>query len=233
MIKFAVCDDEQDAVEHISDKLREYYPDECEIKKYTDGKKLLEDIGHELFDAFFLDIGMPSLDGFKIAKQIRSNDPDVKIIFVTGKEKFAHLGYIYGAFRFVRKSRLDQELFETAESLYESFSSVNEYLSFKTQTGEILIAAKDIKYIESDGHALNICGFEERILGTMQELEERLKNRGFIRIHKSFLVNIRYFRSIDNKNVTLSSGEKLPMSRNRIAEVKKRIHQYFLIKDEQ
>lgn len=226
MIKFAVCDDEADAANYISDKLREYYPNECEIKKYTDGKSLLDDCKHESFDAYFLDIGMPLLDGFEIAKQIRSNNPRVKIIFVTKREELAYLGYIYEAFRFVRKSRLEQELCEAAKSLSESLSDSDEYLSFRNWTGEILIDIKTVRYFKSDGHTLILYGSkEERIYGTMQELEERLKNKEFIRIHKSYLVNFRYFYSLESKSIKLSSGEELPVSRKRILKVKKIIHE--------
>lgn len=227
MIKFAVCDDESNAAEYISNKLREYYPNECEIKKYTDGKSLLNDSKHEFFDAYFLDIGMPSPDGFEIAKRIRNKDSRVKIIFVTGKEDLAHLGYIYGAFRFVRKSKLVQELRETAMSLNKSISASDEYIRLKNWAGEVLININAIRYFKADGHSLILHALnEERVFNTMQELEDRLKNRGFIRIHKSYLVNFRFFYSLESKSVKLLNGEELPMSRNKISEVKKMINQY-------
>lgn len=228
-----MCDDEQNVMEYVSNKLSEYYPNECEIKEYTNGESLLEDSRHEFFDAFFLDIGMPSLDGFEIAKQIRSNDSRVKIIFVTGKEEFAHMGYIYEAFRFVRKSKLDQELCETAKSLSKSLSLSDEILCFKSRSREILIDIKTIKYFKADGHSLILYGLnEERICGTMKELEDRLKNRDFIRIHKGYLVNFQFLYSIEGTSVKLSSGEELPISRYRVIEVKKRLHQYRQVRDE-
>ena len=227
MTKFAVCDDERDVTELISNKLCEYYPDECEIKKYTDSESLLEDSKREKFDAYFLDIGMPQLNGFEIAKLIRSNDSRVKIIFVTEKEKLAHLGYIYEAFRFVRKSRLDQELREAAKSLCEALSASKEYLSFKSWTGEILVSIRYIKYFKAAGHFVILHGLkEERICETMQKLEERLTKKGFIRIHKSYLINFRYFYSLEPKSIKLFSGEELPISRNKIPEFKKMIDQH-------
>ena len=57
MVKFAVCDDELKMTDLVAEKLREFYPDECEIKSYVDGDSLLTDSARELFDAFFLDIG--------------------------------------------------------------------------------------------------------------------------------------------------------------------------------
>lgn len=227
MVKFAVCDDDYKMTEYISDKLYKYYPEECEIKKYTDGNSLLEDIWRESFDAFFLDVGMPSLDGFELAKQIRNTDDNAKIIFVTGKEQLAHLGYIYKAFRFVRKSRLDQELRETANSLSKSLASHDEYIYFRSCTGEIGVNIKTIRYIKADGHFLILYGLSEaRIVDTLQGLEEILEKNGFIRIHKSFLVNIRYLYSVGSKTVKLSSGEELPISRKRITEVRKRVQDF-------
>ena len=233
MVKFAVCDDDPDAAKKVSDKLYEYYPNECEIWIYNDGRSLLEDIKRESFDAFFLDIVMPLIDGFEIAKQIRNNDSHVKIIFVTEKEEFAHLGYIYKAFRFVRKGKLDQELSETAKSLCKSLSSTGEYLHFKNLTGEIVVNIKTIKYFKAEGHYMMLYGpFEERIFDTMQELDGSLKKRGFIRIHKSYLVNYRYFYCIGSASVRLISGEELPMSRNRIQEVRKKVHEFCQLREE-
>lgn len=227
MVKFAVCDDDYKMTKYISDKLYEFYPNMCVIKTYTNGISLLEDIRYESFDAFFLDIGMPLIDGFDIAKQIRKNDPHVKIIFVTNKAELAHLGYIYNAFRFVRKNRLEKELFETAKSLCESLSSSGEYMNFKNYSGEVLININNVIYFKADDHTLIISGpHEERVLGTMQELEENLKEKGFVRIHKSYLVNIRFIYSIESSSIRLFNDEELPMSRNRIHDIKKMVREY-------
>ena len=58
MVKFAVCDDEREMVDCISDKLRIYYPDECEIRKYSNGERLLSDYRRNCFDALFLPINI-------------------------------------------------------------------------------------------------------------------------------------------------------------------------------
>ena len=114
LVKFAVCDDERDMADLITVKLREYYPGECEIKCYVDGASLLTDSRSESFDAFFLDIGMPGLNGMELAGKIRDKNQNVKIIFVTNKDELAYKGYVYNAFRYVRKSNLEQELCEAA-----------------------------------------------------------------------------------------------------------------------
>lgn len=219
-----MCDDEREIADYIAGKLREYYPDECEIKCYTDGESLLADSNRELFDAFFLDIGMPRLDGFAIAEKIRVDNPFAKIIFVTKNVELAHLGYLYGAFRYVRKIALEEELCEAALSLKREIDLQSEVLLLKTQRGEIVRDVKSIKYFEVNGH--NVTAFfdenEERVSGTLNDYERRLKNSGFIRVHKSFIVNFRHIKTI-GKTVVLTDGKTLPLSRNRIDETKKKL----------
>ena len=230
MVRFAVCDDEQDMINRISDKLRIYYPGKCEIKTYTDGTSLISDYRRDRFDALFLDIGMPGLDGIELAQKIRENDQYVKIVFVTNIEELAHLGYKYGAFRYVRKKNLEQELRETAESLKEHFDSFSEALVLKTPIGEAIRLKQNIKYFEVYGHDVIAVynEHEEQVCGTMKEYDTKLRNSGFIRIHKSYLVNYRYIDSIEKNDVKLICGKKLPLSRNRVDEVKKKMHDFLI-----
>jgi len=66
---------------------------------------------------------------------------------------------------------------------------------------------------------------EDHVCGTMKEYENRLRNSGFIRIHKSYLVNYRYIYSIEINDVRLTCGKILPLSRNRVDEVKKKLRE--------
>lgn len=222
VVKFAVCDNEQKMLDSISDKLREYYPDECEIRTYTNGARLLSEYRRSCFDALFLDIDMPGSNGMVIAEKIREIDRRVKIIFVSDKNELAYKGYLYNAFRFVRKSNLDQDLCEAVKSLNESFSTQNVYLVFKTSKGEAVRAVEDIRYFEVKTHFINVvCNDGNiRIYGTLREYEEQIGNNGFIRIHKSYLVNFRYIRSVEKNIVFLSCGKELPLSRYRANETK-------------
>lgn len=222
MVRFAVCDSEQAMIKFIINKLRTYYASECNIMTYSDGASLLSDHHRVRFDAIFLDIAIPGLNGMEIAERIREYDRHVKIIFVSDKNELAYKGYLYDAFRFVRKSNLDQDLREAAISLDQVLVFQDEYLVFKTDNGDVTQVAKDIKYFEADGHFINMACKDEtiRTCGTMRDYEERFKNIGFIRIHKGFLVNFRYIRSVDKNAVILTCGKRLPLSRNRINETK-------------
>lgn len=155
-MKFAVCDDEREIADLVAEKLRKFYPDECEIKCYVDGKSLLADSTRELFDAFILDIGMLGLDGFSLSEKIRADNPFAKIIFVTNHTELAHIGYLYGAFRYVRKFALEEELREAAQSLKREFDLKRKFLLLKTPFGEIAKAVNSIRYFEVKGHNVTV-----------------------------------------------------------------------------
>lgn len=230
MVKFAVCD-EREMANYISDKLREYYPDECEIKIYEDGAALLDDCRNEAFDAFFLDIDMPETDGTELAKKIRESYRYAKIIFVTNREDLANMGYFYDDFRFVSKNKLEAELHEAANSLKQYFDSLNDYFIFKTQTGKIAVDIKNIMYFTVKNHTVTMVSgeCEEQVVrGTMKEYRNRLEKRGFILIHKSYLVNYRYIHSIEGSNIKLQCGKMLPLSRHRADEVENKLHYYLV-----
>ena len=175
MVKFAVCDDDKKMHDSISDKLREYYPDECEIKTYTDGARLLSECRWSCFDALFLDIDMPESNGMEIAENIREIDRRVKIIFVSDKNKLAYKGYLYNAFRFVRKSNLEQDLCEAVKGLNESFSTQSDYLVFKTSRGEAVRSVEDIKYFEIKTHFINVVCNDGDIRNTEHSANMRSK----------------------------------------------------------
>ena len=79
---------------------------------------------------------------------------------------------------------------------------------------------EDIRYFEIQQRIVTVVYAKERFefYSTMMRLEEQLFNRGFVRTHKSFLVNKRYIHSIDSARVLLDSGEDLPVGKRYYAD---------------
>lgn len=224
LVRLAVCDDDRIMVEYISDKLREYY-EECEINKYEDGKSLLADSCRQLFDALFLDIDMPEMNGMELAEKIRESNKYVKIIFVTNKEEFVYAAYKYQVFRFVRKSYLKQELIEVMASLREALQTENEYISIETASEMMEIKIRDIKYIEAQSHKsiIYVDNNTFEVGKSISEYEKLLESNGFIRVHKGYLVNFRYIYSVGNTDINLTDKSKVPLSRNKVKETKTKL----------
>ena len=180
-MKFAVCDDEPEVLNHISDKLREYYPEKCEIKKYGDGESLLADCRKQLFDALFLDIDMPGLDGMDLAKRIREHNECIKIIFVTNKDNLVYSSLKYVPFRFIRKTHLEEEFSEAAVALQDSIVRSNATVIFNTKSGEICVQVCNIVYAEVINHSITVYMAKDKltVFKSMDGLENELGKFGF------------------------------------------------------
>lgn len=155
-MRLAVCDDERIELDQIAAMIQAYYASDCEIKKYEDAESLLADSRKQVFDVLFLDIDMPGMDGMQLAGRIREDNEYVKIIFVTNKEDCVFKGYKYDAFRFVRKSALNEELTEALDDLSRYFEAKKEYVVFKTPNDEITRYIDRIQYLEVRDHELTI-----------------------------------------------------------------------------
>lgn len=228
LVKFAVCDDERGMTDYISDRLRECYPEDCEIKKYEDGKGLLADSRSQLFDALFLDIDMPEPDGMEIARAIREDNQYVKIIFVTNKDNLVYSTFKYVPFRFIRKTYLNEELPEAAEALRDSIAQSNATVIFNIKNEKICVQVCDIVYAEVKNHTITVFLTEAKltVFKSMDELDAELGKFGFIRTHKSFLVNHRHVKSILQRNILTDANQSIPLSRSRADEVKLKLQQW-------
>lgn len=227
MVRFAVCDDEREVTEYISDRLREYYPEECEIKKYEDGENLLSDSRREVFDALFLDIDMPGLNGMELAKKIRECNEYVKIIFVTNKDNLVFSTFKYAPFRFIRKTCLEEEFPEMLAALRESIAQSNATIIFSTKSGDVCVQVSSIIYAEVMDHTITVHLLDGtlEISKSMDRLENELGKFGFLRTHKSYLANHKHIRLISQNKIFTDTNENFPLSRSYAKEVKIKLQQ--------
>lgn len=228
LVRIAVCDDDKIMVDYISNKLRDYYTEECEINKYEDGESLLADSRRQLFDALFLDIDMPGIDGMELAEKIREENQYVNIVFVTNKDNLVYKTLKYLPFRYIRKSFFDTEFPEAAESLKKTIAESNYTVMFNTKEGDVCVRARDIIYAEVLDHAVKVhaknCCLEIR--RTLNSLEKEISRFGFLRPHKAFLVNYRNVALLEAENIILDTNKKIPLSRRRIKDIKLKLQKF-------
>ncbi len=222
MIKIAVCDDDRIMLDHLAEKIGEYYAGGCEIRKYENGEGLLSDIRKQIFDVLFLDIDMPGMDGMQLAEKIRDGNGHVKIIFVTNKDNLVYKSIKYTPFRYIRKSHMCEELQEAVKELEKALSDDSRTGMFATELGDICIKLKEITYAEVYNHTLTIHTEDRKLTlcRTLDDFEEAIGDLGFIRTHKSYLVNYRYIRSFAGNFAILDDDTEIPVSKKRIKEVK-------------
>lgn len=165
---------------------------------------------------------MPEITGMEIANKVREENEYVNIIFITNKDDLVYQSLKYTPLRFIRKSRLENELGEALTSLIKKIEAKNVYYEFTVDGSKINLNISEIIHFEVFGHNLIIYLKDIHLItkGSPNKLEKEFKNKGFIRIHKCHLVNFRYIYSINAKDVILDDGKSLPLSRYKINETK-------------
>lgn len=208
--RIAVCDDEQIFIDRIRSILLD-----CEIQGFTDSRKLLQAVEEgERYDVIFLDIAMPKLDGMGLAREIRENDEDVIIVFVTGKIEFMQTGYEVRAFRYLLKDQLEKGLPVIWSDIEKELADrKDKYFVFEFNRQTYRYACREILYFESELRRVILHSKNDTavLYGNLDKIEEA--HPVFVRIHKSYLVNPRHIRSLSAENVILANGEVLPVSR--------------------
>ncbi|WP_461205959.1 LytR/AlgR family response regulator transcription factor [Clostridium sp. DL1XJH146] len=225
MINIAICDDDKDELEKISDYVSKNFKDldiEFKITLFTEGEDLIEEINlsKEVYDIIFLDIYMQFSNGIDIARKIREFDKACKIIFITSSKEYAIDSYDVKAFYYILKPINEEKLKNVVKEVIETLSNDNKSIFIKNKKGNYRVIYKDILYLESKARVVNIHMKSGEIINfysILDEFIENLKDERFVKCHKSFFVNMDYILKIENKFVFLKGNVKIPISTaNRI-----------------
>ena len=231
-----ICDDRIDDRNNLSDLLSNYGEKknyEFTITEYESGEQLCEEQSAlEACQLLFLDINMQGMDGLKTAMRIKEKYPKLPVVLVTAYMNYALDGYKVKASRFLLKDNLADTIEECMDDLIAEINKNSRILEFRFVEGMIKLYADDIIYIETELHK-NVFYTEKgtfQIYKKLDELENELKNMGFVRAHLSFLVNMKYITKISSYVMTLTTGKKIPVPKARYAQVKR---EYMLYKGEE
>lgn len=160
--------------------------------------------------------------GMTIARRIRMQEESLEIVFITNKDELVYDAIKVVPFRFIRKSRFDEEIQEALHEFIAKSNSRKSFYTFLTSNGEKTVQPVRIRYIEVSSHKLSIHLLNESFVtnGNLKDIEESFYTYGFIKIHQSFLVNFRFINYIKRNEVILDNGTTLPLSRSRYEQTK-------------
>lgn len=233
MFKIAICDDENLFAEELKELISGYLMEKglvFEIDTYSSGEALVE-LGIEMvqYTVVFLDINMDKVDGIMAAEKIREVSREVFIVFVTAYVDYSLEGYRLDVVRYLLKgnANFQSNINECMDAIIDkmNYSVIKREFDFKEGRKEISL--ERLLYIESNLHILKFHIMEDDMkVYTMREtlniFESRLPEDDFIRIHQSFLVNIKHIKNIARYKVILTNGVELTIPKARYAEVKKK-----------
>lgn len=218
MINIAVCDDEKHFTELLSDKIYKFFSAakiETTVKKFLCAEALLND--DTVFDAVFLDIKMEPLGGYDAARAMRGRGFTGVMIFVTAFREEVFGAFEFNAFDYLVKPLDDAGFGKAMNRLCGSLQNGKRQLLIRRKNDLSVVRFSDILYCEVIDRKVYIhtaSGSTVDFYGRIGELSESLDGT-FFKCHRSYIVNLAHCGSFDSRMLTLSNGERIPVSRLR------------------
>lgn len=212
------------------------------VETFADAMSAYQFLQNESIDLVFLDIEMPDFSGIELVQHLQSPPA---IIFITSKEEYAieTFGFIETVVDYLLKPVTLPRLLQAVNRYQErSIPSSSVLKTTKVQAGETpkkgkldhLFVKTDRKYVRIDLNELlyvetvgdySIFKTEERqytVHATLKSVKERLSAPNFLKVHRSFIVNLDKIKDIEDSNLLI--GDKvIPVSRNHRARLMERI----------
>lgn len=236
MINVVIVDDEPKAIQSLSWELTNF-SDEINITNtFSDPETALNSIETSPPDCLFLDIQMPTMDGFLFLKKIKNRD--FAVVITTAYDEYAIKALKQEAIDYLLKPIDSDDLEETVkkikkynarslnpskiEEILLNFNSKNDKKKITINVeGKILFLDSDeILFVESDGNYSTIFttdGQKIVITKKLKEVNEILPNNYFFRIHNSYIINLTKIKEYIKSEgyVVLQSKHKIPVARQR------------------
>lgn len=190
------------------------------LKAYESAEDMLEELVENpkgiTVDVVFADIEMPGMNGIELGKIVNGKFPDSYFIFTTAFSEYAVEGYEARAYRYLLKPVTEEKVTRVLEGIVKERGR-NKSLLLKEQGEDVLVSIRDIVYISAEDKYTvfhtDTAYFLDKI--SMKECESLLESYGFYRIHRKYIVNMRYHKKLGKGKLELSGEIKLPVSRSR------------------
>lgn len=227
-IRLLLCDDDEVFLEALQHEIARVL-ERLNMKAAITAFRSPREIPAEAFaacDMAFLDIDFEKEEqnGIDIARRLRQENRHALIFFVTNFVDYAPAGYEVQAFRYILKREMSTVLERYILQAVETMAEGQEYLRLRDKEVSVDIPLEQISYLEVLDHYVSIHAVEKAYtLGaTLSGLERELEMHGFLRIHKSYLVNMRCIYKFRCRECLLEDGTVLAVGAKNYAQQKEK-----------
>ena len=227
-----ICDDDVSFAEQLQKQIASLLSGSVQAKTLV--CHAAEEIGSETLavtDLAFLDIDFTGkkYTGLDIGRKLRARREDAVIVFVTNYIEYAPEGYELQAFRYLLKSELPEKLAPCLEQAFANMRKKKSSIRVRSEGEAVDVLLSELLYVEAMDHSLIFHLLKRNLeaYGTLSSVEKELSERGFLRIHKSFLVNAAHMKKFSYAEALLDNGSSLPVGSSKYSACKK---QYLLWK---
>ena len=216
----AVCEDQTPEREALVALLEDWQEDRrasVHFRAFGSAGELLDAARHERFTLYLLDVMMPGLNGMAAAREIRCFDDAADIVFLTSSPSFAYESYSVRALEYLLKPVGAKLLYPVLDRLYLREQRPQDGLTIKAGPTLVRVPFASLSYVEDNGKHLyfNLSDGQVReIAEALKDYEAALLSREeFVRIHRSYIVNMLQIEELSPAGVRTFSGKLLPVSR--------------------
>ncbi|WP_323617096.1 LytTR family DNA-binding domain-containing protein [Erysipelothrix rhusiopathiae] len=236
MIRIVLCDDDNVVIEKYRYLIKRYAMSrgmEVELSSFSRGEDLIFELTdhYEEPDIIFLDVFMDELNGVEVAKQIRAMGYNSQIIFLTSSSDYVFDAFDVGSLNYLIKQDTDDTRFRTVlgQVLTQIDKRSGDFFDCNFGAESRRIPFKDISHFEIYRRVMRVHFNNDEYFDfyeTMDHLTTRLANRNFVRVHRSYLVNLNHIVLFKNQTLRLENGEELPIGKAYQSDVKQSFNEF-------
>ena len=215
-----MCDDEAAELEVLTallDRWREERRAPVRYQVFREASPMLDAARSARFTLYLLDVILPGTDGIGAAREIRSFDGAADIVFLTSFPDFAYKSYGVKALDYLLKPVRAEALFPILDRLALEERRPQEGLTLKCGSTLVRVPFSQLVYVEVNRKHLyfNLAGGQVReVFGALSDQEPLLLARPeFMRVHRSYIVNMFQVEELSPAGIRTFSGQSLPVSR--------------------
>ena len=241
MIRCIIIDDEPLALQQMEGYIKNlpYLELVASYQSALDAKEIIE---NDRIDAIFCDINLPELNGLDFVKSL-DNPP--MVVFTTAYSDYAVEGFQLNAIDYLLKPFGFDDMKRAAEKIkkrYDTRRTLQEVskideddaIFLKTEYKIVRINISQIRYVEAMSEYLRIYLADSSrpiiVLLSMKKMEERLPSRTFMRVHRSYIINLKMIREVSKNRIVIGDDIDVPIGDSYRDQFNAYINSKFLTK---
>ncbi len=237
MTRVLVVDDERPALDDLG-RLLETSAGVEQVVLAGGGAEALRLLADGNFDVVFMDVRMPDIDGLELAKALQRFADPPALVFVSAFEDGAVSVFEHGLhpldylMKPVSRARVEQALDRLKPAIPGERPDASEIIPVEHQRGGAtrLLDRSTVLFVQAEGDYVRIHADSGRFLvrTALSDIEQRWGEHGFVRVHRSYVANLRRAVEIRPKlggavTIVMADGSEVPVARRQVADLRRRL----------
>ena len=237
MVRIALCDDNQQIVDYYQQLITECAAKNdivVKFERYESGEQMLfmlSDRPNDV-DIIYLDILMGKMDGVETARRLRGIGCVAQIIFLTTSDEYVFEAFDAEPYYYIVKDEMPVGKFK--DIFLKAAESVrlreNDFITISYGGVKVKLHLDEILFFEVQNRIVTVHTNHDSIdyYAKLEDIENMLRDKDFVRTHRSFLVNSYYIQKLTRTSLQLTNGQELPISEKYSQSVKQQFSKYLL-----